>query len=1455
MTPSPDESSTAQTGIRRVHATILFVDLVGFTALSEAVGPEQAYHITTGCLRLLDEIAHRHGGLVDRFQGDALMAIFGHPIPKSDAPQAALSTALEMRRTVGDFVRALKVEPRLDLHVGINTGDVVAGDVRGPVVREFHVLGNAVNIAARLKSKAPIGSIYAGADTHAEARQDFVWKAVPALRLKGKSEPVEAFAVLEARDRFHAHTLDPDEGAASPFMGRRAELQALGHELGRLDQSRGSVVILVGEEGSGKTRLLSELGRRHEISGLELLRAHPRSSGEAAPGELAAGLAEALGSARPLAESLRLANPLLLVLDDLDRADLESLAEIEALLPLAHSQPLMLVLSGQPGPKLDRLTEAAGKTVGERLRSIRLDPLDPESARKLLGAIAGDAGLDERDRETLLARAAGMPGRLVLGAHLAPALAAERARAIQQSERAGEAEQRRATILFADIVGFTAMTETLGAERAYPVVAGCLQLLGDLAIKHGGTVQKFLGDCVMALFGVPEALEDAPRAAVNAAIEMRRRVREYSLEQNLPGGLALDVHTGIYTGRSIAGDVSGPLLSEFAVMGEPVVVASQLTDHAEAGEVHIGPETWRATHDRFGFAPGAALDVPGLADPIESFELRSETEQIYRRQVGEPGELWSELVGREAELGRMRGRLSDLERDEGGFVALVGEAGVGKSRMVTELEREAQGRITWLEGRSISTGAGLGFHPFADLLRGWVGIDDEDDPPAAAAKLAAAVARLLPGEEEEVAPFLAIVMGISLDSEHGRRHAEVSGELLERAIRASVERVLAALSTERPLVLVFDDLHWADLSSIELALELAPLATRRPILFLHVFRPHFGATSGRLIERLREEHRQHVTTLELRPLERKAVRRLITNLFRGADIPQPVRAMITDRASGNPFYVEEVVRSLIEQGAVVRDGGGFRTTERIHETEIPRSVEEVVRSRIDHLPAHQRELVQVASVIGRSFHVAVLRRIFPRADTLQRDLAALRVAGFVVAWDQTQGEELAFKHPLLQEVAYDGQLEGRRRERHLAVAEATESELSASIAGYHAMLAYHFGLGGNHLRAEDELLHAGDEAARSAASNEALQFFRDASRLYLEVHGEGGDPARRATLEKNLGLALYNRGQFIDAEQHFNTALRALGESVPRSQTAMMLRFARNLPIELARLWLPLRRRRPSTARDREVVAIMYRRAEAQTTVSPERFLFDTMDTLARLDTLDPSTVPNAGGMFASTVGIFSYGGLSPAIGRRFLARGAPLVRADDLKERVTFAMMNHLHHFLTGDWSDAHCLGEELFEEGLRELCLWPICQYLGLETEKRIRQGRWDDALTLMDRTSRIWETYGYDLAKTNHYAQPVFLAIEQRRLAEARAGAEAYHDETPGDLLHLLADAMRAEAEILLGDQTGAERTLTRGEEIVRGAKFPPPFHLSSHRNAQLLSSVVRLESAQDEATRQEARREGR
>jgi len=1327
------------------------------------------------------------------------------------------------------------------------------------------VLGDTVNVAARLRAKAPPGTVRVDEATAREAGAECAFGPAVPLALKGKSRPVPARDALAMRTRSAARSLVAPDAACPPLIGRDAPLARLRAAAARAAGGRGGVLLMTGEEGSGRSRLLAALAQAPEGAALDTFAVRPAlDDGAAAGGAAAELLAElspdGVGVPGPeIGAALRAAvagreRPLLLALEDVDRLDPASLAHFAALLPLVRERPLLLAITAPPtAAGASAGLPALARSLGEACEEIALAPLDGDAAGRLVDALAGDAPLAPPARALLLERAAGHPGRLVLGVHLAPALAAERAHEARRAERSSDAERRRATILFADITGFTAMTEQLGAEAAYPIVAGCLALLDAVARRHGGHVEKHLGDCVMATFGVPEAIEDAPRAAINAAIEMRARLREYDREHGLDP--PLDLHAGIHTGLGIAGDVSGPLLREFAVMGDPVDLAAALTDRAGAGQILVGADTWRLARDTFAFRALDPRERPGRG-ALPAYELLSDRPRLHRERASAARRVHSPLVGREQELANLRGQLAALRTGRGAVVSLVAEAGLGKSRLVAELAAAPEAaEVAWLEGRSLSTGRSLRFHPFADLLRRWSGIGDEDDDGRARARLAEAVAGIAAEDAEETALLLASLLGLPLADIERSRLERIQGEALEKMIRRAVTRALLGTAAARPLVVVMDDLHWADDSSLELLIALLPLATSHPLLFALVARPGWEATAGRVEAAARAVEGLPVAALSLAALTRPATRALLANLFATDALPHGTRATIEEKAQGNPFFVEEVVRSLMDQGAVEASESGLRATERIHEVAIPDTLHEVVMARVDRLPLRRRTLLQVASVIGRSFHEGVLEAVLgePVAETL-RELAA---AEFVGPWDQTRGVEWAFQHPVLHEVTYDSLLETRREELHLRVARAVEAHLPADVPGRAGMLAWHYGKGGALEQAEEHLFRAGEEAARVAAASEALRFFQEASRLYLRLHGKGGDPRKRARLAHQLALALFHRGRLAEADDHFQEALLHLGARPARGPLRAGLGFARDAGAVLARLARPPRlgAGRPASDVDREVIAVMWERAQAQITRSPTRFLFDSIGGLARLGRVDPTSVPGAGGMYAGAVGIFSYGGVSFALGRRCLERAAPLVRRDDVPERLVYRMMNLLHTVLAGDWRAEHAVDDELLEEGLRYGRLWEVTNALNLEGLKRLYRGDWDGGAACAERLARIAEQYQHDLARSAERFLRAMASLERRELPAAAAALAEYLDEHPEPAFQVSALGHLAVSAWLGGDEDGARAALERAERRLREAARLLPYHAADYLRARQLLDVAALERERGAGARRRAARSRR
>jgi class 3 adenylate cyclase/tetratricopeptide (TPR) repeat protein len=1004
--------------------------------------------------------------------------------------------------------------------------------------------------------------------------------------------------------------------------------------------------------------------------------------------------------------------------------------------------------------------------------------------------------------------------------------------------RTNETELRRGTILFADITGFTSLNESLDPEDAYRIVSDCLLMLDGICRRHGANIDKYLGDAVMATFGIPNAIEDAPRAAINAAIEMHNSMDRFNRERHLES--PLDIHSGITTGLVISGDVSGPITREFSVMGDPVNIAARLKDLAPTGTIWVGDETHAATRDDFEFRPLEPLRLKGKEKVVAAYEVVSRVQRLHRRLETGKGRITSRLVGRDAEMERLSGIAEQVAASGGAIVSLFGEAGTGKSRIVSELEQSEEGRaLGWMTGRCVPSGSKLSFHPFASLLRSWVGVGEEGDDLSALEGLESATSRLFQDEASEVVPFLANVMGIALPPHYAEHLAGIEGEAMENLVVKAMTQVLRRLADAFPIALVFEDVHWSDGSSLSLIESLARLARDHRILFLLTGRPGHPDTSDGLRRTIENGFSEIHTRIDLDRLDPAASHQLIESLFAKGGLPYAIQMRIEERAGGNPFFIEEVVRSLLGEGVIEWREDGLWSTEGIDDVQIPGSVHEVVMARIDRLELRVKHVLQVVSVIGRRADSQLLSAV-AGDDGLDECLERLTGAQLLTIREGMGRMELVFHHPLIQEVTYSMILKAKRRKLHQAVAEAMEELLPRNAPGRAAMLAYHLSLGPDPEIAEESLFQAGDEAARIAAPSEALYFFREASKLYFASHGEGGDPGKKAMLEKKIALAHYNRGESIEANRHFDRALEFLGEPPPQGTFAVATRLVRTIPAVLAHLYSPFgSRRRPPSERERELIELMLDRARMQLTADAARFLTDTMDGVRMLAKLDAASFKRSGTIAAGAVGLFSIGGFSFGIAERFLSITRDLVREDDAQDLLLYSLVRFAHKFLLGDWDDAYEIDPMLISKALRMGELHDVTACLGFLAEKKLYQGRFRESAEHLEQIAKIEDLYGYDVAQENRECVTALLALQQRRLDAALAAVNEYLKQEEA-AVNLLGLGIKAEIQTLQGDRDSAREVLEQAERIVNQQGFLFPYHLSGYWRARLRFDVAELEA---------------
>jgi class 3 adenylate cyclase/tetratricopeptide (TPR) repeat protein len=1015
-----------------------------------------------------------------------------------------------------------------------------------------------------------------------------------------------------------------------------------------------------------------------------------------------------------------------------------------------------------------------------------------------------------------------------------------------------DSERRQASVLFAAIRGIDELAAALPPDELNRILNQCFAELEEVVEFHGGVIDKAIGHTVMALFGVPDAIQDAPKQAVNAAIEMRKRIAETPLPEGR-GSLVLGV--GVNTGLVIAGELGGRVHRDFTVMGDTVNLAARLKEASSAGEILVGPETNLYTRADFEFAPPRLLNLKGKRKPVAAYSVLSEKKQLRRSRAAHSGQLMSVLVGRESELAALRRLFERLDAGRGGMASVVGDAGVGKSRLTVEvLGLDFAKRAHVLQAPSVSIGQNLPFHPFVHLLRDWTDIHEEDSRDDATARLRAKLEPILEDADEHL-PFIASVMGLEVSGELAARIERIDGETLQRLIARSLREVLRGLARSQPLVVFFEDLHWADQSSIQLLQSLIPLANEEPILFLNACRPGFAATAERMIQvgsaTLGDGH----VLLDLEPLREQDAATLIQNLLGVDHLPRKVRRLITAKTEGNPFFVEEVIHSLIESNVIQKEGDHYAVSEDVAAMDIPGTIQEAIMARVDRLAPATRQVVQIASVIGRSFFYSIIREIMRRNGQLdehcaeelrhlqERDLIVERDAVWSVplgTGSAVEEIEYVFKHALAQETIYASLLQKVRTAFHETIAETIEESFSERLSDFYGTLAYHFGRAENLPKAEDYLFRAGEGAARTAASREALELFREASRLYLRMYGEGGDPLRKAEIEKSIGLALLNTGAITESIAHFDRALSHFGVSTPRSVIAANGFLAFNAALLFCQLYLGIGRKRhvENWTTEQHICDAQFNRARAQITSDPIRLVYDSIHAFRRFNEIDMTRIQGAPAMYASAAGMFCYSALSFSVGRKALDHTRRLAEHGDIHDHFTYRTMEYIFHYLLGDWKDAEklAIGREEIDAALRGGQVWDVNTYAGLESDQRTRQGNFARSRELFDVLEMLAVDYGFEFAADNLLGMTALYELERRELEKALTTVGRYTVRVAENPLRLLGLATKAKTEVLLGDLAAAHGSLQAAVSVA-DSLTTPPWHMSAFATARLHYALAR------------------
>jgi ABC-type oligopeptide transport system substrate-binding subunit/class 3 adenylate cyclase len=735
----------------------------------------------------------------------------------------------------------------------------------------------------------------------------------------------------------------------------------------------------------------------------------------------------------------------------------------------------------------------------------------------------------------------------------APLAAKSRLNALQKAAPPGLQEKIRAvrpelegnrkpvSILFSDIVGSTSLAEKLDPEEWKEVVNGAHRRVSEAVYRYEGTIAQLLGDGVLAFFGAPIVHEDDPVRAVRAALDIQDSMDAY--ERELAGYLdSFQLRIGINTGIVVVGSVGDDLHMEYLAIGDSVNLAARLQSAARPGRILISEYTARLLGQNFELDDLEEIEVKGKDTPVKVFEVAglAESPGSGRGVAG----LESPLVGREAELTRLQESIEALQDGLGGIAFVLGEAGIGKSRLVEEVRRSAGEELRWLEGRALSYGQSLSYWSLVQVIQEDLSLSDSDPEARIRVALRRRMEVLFSERSGDVTPYLGHLLGLSQEGPAGTLIASLEGETLKHQTILSLEAYFRALGEEEPTVLVFEDIHWADASTINVLDRLLELTDRVPLVFLFLARQQREHASWGLKLRAETDFSHRYTEIQLKPLSQENANVLVDNLLTISELPSETRNLMLTRADGNPFYLEELIRSLIDSGGLVREGDRWVAGREISALEIPENLQGVLLARIDRLEEDVRRTLQLAAVIGKSFLYRLLEAIAGAERELDSHLSQLQRVDLVREKTRRPELEYIFKHSLTQEAAYNSLLLERRREFHQRVGEVLEELFGDRQDDYLGLLAHHFDRAEDLEKATVYLLKAGDKARLEDSQQEAAQYYRRAIELLVEQD----DDALAAQTWLKLGLVYHIDFRFEEAHQANEAAFRLL--QAARKETA-----------------------------------------------------------------------------------------------------------------------------------------------------------------------------------------------------------------------------------------------------------------------------------------------------------------
>ncbi|MDR9459851.1 MAG: adenylate/guanylate cyclase domain-containing protein, partial [Dehalococcoidia bacterium] len=649
-----------------------------------------------------------------------------------------------------------------------------------------------------------------------------------------------------------------------------------------------------------------------------------------------------------------------------------------------------------------------------------------------------------------------------------------------------EGERKLVTVLFADVANYTSISEKLDPEEVYQIMDGCYQVLMDEIHKYEGTIDKFTGDGVMALFGAPVSHENHAQRACYSALAMQKSIGEYGERIEKECGVEFKMRVGLNSGPVIVSSVGNDLRMDYTAIGDTVNLASRMETNAKPGIVLVSANTYKIARDFFKFEPMGKIQVKGKEEPVEAYQI-IEAGEVETRIEASVARGLTKFAGRQREIAALKEAFGKARTGSGQVVGIVGEAGVGKSRLILELKEVIPiDEYTCLEGQCLHYGGLMAYLPLMDILRTYFDINEGEREFIVKKKMVDKIT-LLDVNLENILPSLHDILSLNVEDAN---YIILEPQQKRERIFEAIRDLLIRESQNRPLIIAIDDLQWIDRTSEEFLTYLIGWLTNARILLIILYRPEYTHQWA---------SKSYYSQIRVEQLSTDNSADLVKSILEDGEVVPELSDLIFTRAAGNPLFMEEFTHTLVENGSIQKKDHKYVLSTKASEIQVPDTIQGIIAARMDRLEDNLKRTMQVASVIGRDFAFRILQTITGMSEELKSCLLNLQGLEFIYEKNLFPELEYIFKHALTQQVAYNSLLLKKRKELHESIGTAIEELYPDRLEEFYEMLAHHYARTENREKAYEYLKLSGDKTSGHYANREAFYFYREALNILKKM--------------------------------------------------------------------------------------------------------------------------------------------------------------------------------------------------------------------------------------------------------------------------------------------------------------------------------------------------------------------